>query len=95
MVRSAGCAGGDFSFDAEYARGAGGEKLHQAHQRNFPGVHEFAERERERGFKAGDAEGRAIEFHVFAGGMMRRVVGGDGVHAAVGDAGDQRVAIFA
>ena len=58
-------------------------------------MHEFAERERERGFESDDAEGRAIEFHVFAGGMMRGVVGGDGVHGAVGEAGDERGAIGA
>src|SRR5580693_7788753 len=83
-------AHGDFLFDAQDARGAGGEKLHQAWERNFSGMHEFAERESESGFESDDAEGRAIEFHVFAGGMMRGVVSGDGVHGAVGEASDER-----
>ena len=51
--------------------------------------------ERERGFEADDAEGRAIEFHIFAGGMMRGVVGGDGVHGAIGESGNQRGAVCA
>ena len=35
-------AGGDFALDAENARGAGGEKFDEAHQRKFSGVHELA-----------------------------------------------------
>jgi hypothetical protein len=41
---SGGAADGDFSFDAEDARGAGGEKFDEARERNFSGVNEFAER---------------------------------------------------
>ncbi len=58
-------------------------------------VHKFAQAERERRLESGDAERRAIEFHVFARGMMWRVVGGDCVDAAVGKALHQRIAVFA
>src|SRR5580693_8781723 len=88
-------AGGNFSFDAENSGGARGEKFDHAHERNLPGMNQFAEREGQRGFKADDAEGRAIEFNVLARGMMRRVVGSDGVHVAIGDAHNQRLAVVA
>ena len=52
-------------------------------------MHELAQAESERGFESGDAERRAVEFHIFARGMVRRVIGGDGVDAAIGEAGDQ------
>ena len=62
---------------------------------SLPGMHQLAQAQRQRRFEAGDAEGRAVEFNVLARGMMRSVVGGDRVDAAVGEACDQRVAVVA
>src|SRR5208282_6670169 len=78
-----GLTGGDCSLDAENACGTGGEQFDQTHQRKSSGVDEFAQAESERGFEADDPEGRTVEFDVLACGMVRGVVGGDRVHAAV------------
>ena len=42
--------------------------------------------------KPGDAERRAIELDFFARRLVRRVVGGDGIHGAVGEAFDAATA---
>ena len=91
-VRSA--AHGDFSFDAQDARGAGGEKFDEAHEFDASGVDELIEAESERSFKSGDAEWSFIEFDGFAGGLVRRVIGGDSVNGAIGKTGEERIAIF-
>ena len=60
-----------------------------------PGVDELLERKSERGFEAENAEGGAVELDVFEGGLVRRVIRGDGVHGAVGKTRNQCFAIFA
>ena len=59
----------------------------------LPGMHEFAQPERERRLEACDAEWRAVEFDVLACGVMRRVVRGYCVDASIGQAFGERVAI--
>src|SRR5271170_6533904 len=88
-------ADGELSVHAKNAGGAGGEKLDEARERKFSRMDEFAQAERESRLESEDAEGRTVEFDVLARGMMRGVIGGDGVHAAVGEPGDQGVAIGA
>ena len=51
-------------------------------------------RKGQRGLKAGDAEGRAIKFLVFFMRRVRRVVGGDAIHSAVSQTGEQCFAVF-
>ena len=46
---------------------------------------QVGDRQRERGFQSGDAERGALEFHLFLVGGVGRMVGGDGVHRAVGE----------
>ena len=58
-------------------------------------MQELAQAQCESRFETGDSKGSAVEFDVLARRVMRRVVGGDGVHAAVGQAFDERGAIFA
>ena len=58
-------------------------------------MHELDQSQRQSRFKAGDAERRAIEFHILAGGMMRSVIRGDGIYRAIGEAREQCIAIFA
>ena len=48
-----------------------------------------------RRLKSSNSKGRAIELHVLARRMMRRVIGGDHVDAAIRQPCDQRVAILA
>ena len=88
-------SGGDAALHAEDARGTSGEKFDEAHEFDSSGVDELIETERQPGFKSGDAERRFIEFDGFAGGFVRRVIGGDGVHGAVGQSCEQRIAVFA
>ncbi len=52
------------------------------------------EPEADRRFKTCHAKRCAVKFHVFERGLVRRVVGGDGVNGAVREAGDERVAVF-
>src|SRR5260370_19517873 len=56
-------------------------------------MNELLKRERERGFEAEDAEGRAVEFHILEGWLMRGVIGGDGIDGAVGQAGEKGFAV--
>ena len=51
------------------------------------------DRQRERGFKSGDAERRALEFHLLFVGGVGSVIGGDGVDRAVGERGQDGFAI--
>jgi hypothetical protein len=90
-----GLSGGDAAFHAKNARGPGGEKLDEAHEFDASGVDELIEAESERSFKSGDAEWSFIEFDGFAGGFVRRVIGGNGVHRAIGKTCEQCNAIFA
>ena len=62
-------------------------QLDQPRQRDHAGVHQPVERERDRGLEPDDAERRAVELDVLLVVVMRRVIGGDHVDAAVGDAG--------
>jgi len=57
-------------------------------------VHQF-EPEAERRFKTSHAKRRAVKFDVFEGGLVGRMIGGDGVHCAVREPGDQSVAVLA
>ena len=50
------------------------------------GVHQPIEAQRHRRLEAGDAERRAVELDVLLVVVMRRVIGGDDVDAAVGEA---------
>src|SRR5229473_4200144 len=81
-------AGGDFAFEAEDPRRAGGEKFNQTHERETTGVDELLERERERGLEAEDSEGSAVELDVLERGLVRGMVGGDGVDGAIGETGE-------
>ena len=54
---------------------------------------EAIERQRHRRLEADDAERRPVELHRLLVGVMRRVVGGDGVDAAVGEPLQHRVAV--
>ena len=56
-------------------------------------AHEAVERQRDAGLQPDDAERRAIELDVLLVAVMRRVVGGDGVDAAIHQAADHLVAI--
>ena len=49
------------------------------------GVHQPIEAQRHRRLEAGDAERRAIELDLLLVVVMRRVIGGDDVDAAVGE----------
>ena len=49
-------------------------------------MHQRVEADRHRRLEADDAERRAVELDVLLVGVVRRVVGGDDVDAAVGDA---------
>ena len=90
-----GLAGGDLAFDAEDARGSGGEEFDHAHEREAARVDELFERKRDGGFKAKNAEGGSIELDVLESGLVRGVIGGDGVDGAVGEARDEGFAVFA
>src|SRR5258708_35081529 len=57
-------------------------------------MNELFKRERERGFEAEDAEGRAVEFYVLERWLMRGVVGGDGINGAVSQASEKGFAVF-
>ena len=94
--------GADFAFAfgeaarlAEDAGGAGGEQLDQAREADAAGVVKLVDRQGERRFEADHAEGGAIEFDVLAGGLVRGVVGGDGVNRAIGEACEKSVAVGA
>ncbi len=56
---------------------------------------ELLERKREGRFEAENAEGSAVELDVFERGLVRSVIGGDGVHSAVNETRDQSLAVFA
>ena len=62
------------------------QQLDQPRQRDDAGMDEAIEAERHGGLEAGDPERRAVELHVLLVVVMRRVVGGDDVDAAVGKA---------
>ena len=62
------------------------QQLDQPRQRYDAGVHEAIEAERHGGLETGDAERRAVELDLLLVVVMRRVVGGDDVDAAVRDA---------
>src|SRR5258708_8366389 len=57
-------------------------------------MNELFKRERERGFEAEDAEGRAVEFYVVERWLMRGVSGGDGISGAVSQASEKGFAVF-
>src|SRR5215472_8945751 len=88
-------AGGEFTLDAKNAPGAGGEQFDHTHERDFFGVNELFESERDGGFKTENAERCAVEFDVLESGFVRSVVGGDNVHGAVDESCDHSFAIFA
>ena len=69
------------------------QQLDEASQRNQPAMHQPIERQRHRRLEADDPERRTVELHLLLVVVMRRVVGGDDVDRAVGDAGEHRVAI--
>ena len=52
----------------------------------MPGLDQLGERERERGLEAEHPRGRLLEHALLALGRVGRVVGGDGVDGAVGEA---------
>jgi len=83
-----GLASGDLTFDSEDLGGACREEFDHAHEREAASVDELLERKGDGGFEAEDAEGGAVELDVFEGGLVRGVIGGDGVDSAVGEAGD-------
>ena len=60
-----GLPGGDFALHAQDARGAGGEKLDHAHQRESARVNELFERQGQRRFKTSEAKGRFVELDIF------------------------------
>lgn len=90
-----GLARGDFSFDAEDARGAASKQFDHAHERQAACVDELFERKSERGFEAEDSEGSAVELDVFECGFVRRVIRGNGVNGAVGKSFEESFAVFA
>src|SRR2546428_13865652 len=61
--------------------------------RNDAGLDEAVETQRSRGLECGDAERRVVELDALLVVVMRRVIGGDDVDAAVGEAGEHRIAI--
>src|SRR6516225_4545781 len=71
---------------AQNARRAGREKLHQAHDGNAARMDELVEGQSDSGLEPENAEGRFVELHVLQSGLVRRVIGGDGVDRAVGQA---------
>ena len=58
-----------------------------------PAMHEAVEAERHRRLEAGDAERRVIELDLLLVVVMRRVIGGDDVDAAVGEPLQHGVAV--
>ena len=62
------------------------QQLDEPRQRDDAGVHEPVEAQRHRRLEADDAERRAVELDVLLVVVMRRVIGGDDVDAAVDDA---------
>ena len=62
-------------------------------QRDLPGVQQAVADNRHRRLEPDDAEGRAVELEHLLVRVVRRVVGGDHVDAAVGDAREHRVAV--
>src|SRR6266481_5448676 len=63
----------------------GGEELHDAGKRDSLLAMQPGDRQRERSFKSGYAEGRALKFHLLFMVRVRSVVGRDGVHRTVGE----------
>ena len=94
MVMSAGRAFGEAAAgDPQDARRVHRHQLDQPRQPDDAAVHQPIERNRNRRLEADDAERRAIELDVLLVGVMRRVIGGDDVDAAVGDALQHGVAV--
>jgi len=57
-------------------------------------VDQLFECQRKSRFETKNPEGRAIELHIFYRRLVRRVVGGDGIHGAVGESCEQRFAVL-
>ena len=95
IVKSAGWPASNVAFHSQDARWSCGEKLNQPRQRDTAGVEQLFERQRKRRFEARNSKRSAIEFHIFAGRMMRSVIGGNRINGAVGETFEQRFAIFA
>src|SRR5271165_1312076 len=85
----------DLSLQAQDARRASRKELYQAHQRHLARMNEFVQTQGKRRLESRDAKRRAIEFDILARRMMRRMIRGDRINAAVGQALDQRVPVFA
>ena len=69
--------------DVEDPRRVDRQQLDQPAHGDEPGVEQAVQRQRHRRLEADDAKGRAVELHVLLVGLVRRVVGGDGVHRPV------------
>ena len=93
-VRSAGSPAAMRARASQDARRPGGEQLDHAHRATASRRAPVPAPSAKRRLESGDAKGRAIEFDFLARRFVRRMVGGDGVHGAVGEPFDQRRAIF-
>ena len=78
---------------AHEPRRAATQQVDAVRQVEVPGSYEAVEAERDRGLEPDDAEGSDVEGHALLVGVVRRVVGGDRVDAAVGEAGEQGLAV--
>ena len=85
----------ELAFFAQDSRWAGGEQFDHAHEAEFPGVDQLFERKGDGGFEAEDAEGGFVELDVLEGGLVGRVIGGNGVDGAVGETLEECFAVFA
>src|SRR5271157_2806392 len=76
---------GTASAKTEAAGWASGEEFDDAGERDAFFAMQFGEGQGQRGFKSGDAEGSALELHLLFVGRVGGMIGGDGVHGAVGE----------
>src|SRR5260370_13996059 len=67
----------------ETASRSGGEEFDDARKRDALLAMHLGDRQRERSFKSGDAERRALEFHLLFVRGVRSVIGVDSVHRTV------------
>src|ERR1700693_6232556 len=74
--------------EIEYARWPSGKEFDDPRQRNILLAVKLGDGQRQRGFQSRDAKRGGLELDLLFVGRMRGVVGGNGVHGAVGQ-GDQ------
>src|SRR2546422_1725942 len=78
------------AIELQYTGRSAGEQRHQPREADLARMHQFLERQPQRGLQPDDAERALLEFLHLLTARMRRVVGRNRVHHARGNALDYR-----